>query len=276
VLLAGCAGPALSSIEQGIRGGSDDAGDPAVAALVLAGTDPYCTATLVAPHTLLTAGHCDLTDMTAAFGADASAPAQSIAVTDAVEHPMYTQEGAPYDFALMKLASDPTGVEPVTLNGSALGSADVGAPIRHVGFGVTDDTAKTGEGTKRTVTYPITEVDPLLVYSGATGEQTCDGDSGGPGFVGDALAAVVSDGPNCDLDQPGYDDRVDAVEDWIIAQTSSWDSSPKFDNRSDDSGCAGAISPWPLALLYRRRRKRNAIHAAARRHHASRDHAAGS
>jgi hypothetical protein len=145
---------------------------------------------------------------------------------------MYTAEGAPYDFALMELASPPTGMAPVALDGAALGSADLGRTIRHVGYGVTDDSTSAGGGTRRTVSYTINRIDGMLVYSGAQGEQTCTGDSGGPGLVtsdaGEVIATVTSDGPDCQLSQDGWDDRVDLVQDWITATVSTWDTPPTF------------------------------------------------
>jgi Trypsin len=242
VVSTACACPTLGADESAIRGGTTDQSDPAVGALSILGLDSYCTASLIAPHTVLTAGHCNFAGMEVDFGTDASSPTQSIDVAAVKVHPMYTAEGKPYDFALMKLASDPVGLTPIVLNGTPITTANVGQMVRHVGYGVTDDTTGDGGGTKRTVSYPLNTVDPVLIYSGAQGEQTCDGDSGGPGFmvVGDQtaerLVGVVSDGPNCDLSQDGWDDRVDAVEDWIVATVSAWDAPPTFDNGSGGSG----------------------------------------
>ena len=221
--------PALGTTESAIRGGTTDDGDPAVAALSVLGVYSYCSATLIAPHTLLTAGHCNIDGAEAEFGTNADSPTQSIDVSSVVVHPMYSGEGNPYDFAVMKLASDPTGIAPVILNGIALGSANVGQAIRHVGFGVTDDTTGDGGGTRRTVTYPLNTIDAILIYSGAPNEQTCTGDSGGPGFMTlegatEVEVGVVSDGPNCDLSEDGWDDRVDVVQDWITTTVSGWDA----------------------------------------------------
>jgi Trypsin len=237
--------PALGTTESAIRGGSADTGDPAVVALSVLGLYSYCSATLIAPHTLLTAGHCQIDGAEAEFGANADSPTQSIDVGSVVVHPMYGGEGKPYDFALMKLASDPTGIAPVVLNGIALGNANIGQPIRHVGFGVTDDTTDDGGGTRRTVTYPLNTIDAVLIYSGAPNEQTCTGDSGGPGFMTldgatEVEVGVVSDGPNCDLSEDGWDDRVDVVEDWIVSTTSAWDAPPTF-----DAGSGSAITTPP-------------------------------
>ncbi|MFT3694034.1 MAG: trypsin-like serine protease [Kofleriaceae bacterium] len=223
--LAACT-PALGASEQAIRGGATDDGDPAVVALSIGGAYTYCTASLIAPHTLLTAGHCSATIVTAEFGTDASAPTASLDVIDSVTHPMYTGEGQPYDFALMRLGSA-SDVTPLEINREPL--TELGMPIRHVGFGVTDDTTMDGGGTKRTVTYPLNTIDDVLIYSGAPDQQTCSGDSGAPGFMTiggrEVLVGVVSDGPNCDLPQDGWDDRVDVVTDWIDQTSSAWEPS---------------------------------------------------
>lgn len=234
--LAGCTAPGLSTTESEIRGGSVDDADPAVAALSVLGLYAYCTATLISHHTVLTAGHCSLDGLDvieADFGTRSDAPAQAIEVDAVKRHPMYTAEGKPYDLALMKLASDPAGIAPVTLNGSPLAPGDMGRMLRHVGFGVTDDATGAGGGVKRTVSYALHRVDGMLIYSGAAGQQTCDGDSGGPALMttgsgSELVVGVVSDGPDCELSQDGWDDRVDLVKDWIVQTVSAWDAPPSF------------------------------------------------
>jgi hypothetical protein len=241
-LLSACTSPNLATSEYEIRGGVTDEADPAVAALSIAGLYQYCTATLIAPHTLLTAGHCDLVGAEAEFGTQADSPSQSIGVADVKVHPMSTGEGKPYDVAVMKLESDPVGIAPVRLNDTPLTSDDVGRDVRHVGFGVTDDSTSEGGGTKRTVTYSLNRVDPVLIYSGGSGKQTCTGDSGGPAFmkVGtqstETVVGIVSDGPDCNLSQDGWDNRVDVVKDWIVETVSAWDAPPSFGSDGDDTG----------------------------------------
>ncbi|HEX3758649.1 MAG TPA: S1 family peptidase [Kofleriaceae bacterium] len=231
--LAGCAVPELSTAESEIRGGSVDDGDPAVAALNILGLYAYCTATLISNHTVLTAGHCNFDAIEADFGTQSDAPAQSIDIVAVKVHPMYTDEGKPYDLALMKLAKDPVGITPVALNDAPIADGAVGQTLRHVGFGVTDDGTGDGGGTKRTVSYPLNRIDAILMYSGATGKQTCTGDSGGPALMmndqgSELLVGVVSDGPDCQLSMDGWDDRVDLVKDWIVQTVSAWDAPPSF------------------------------------------------
>jgi uncharacterized protein (TIGR03382 family) len=299
--LAGCAAPGLSTSESGIRGGSVDDADPAVAALSVLGLYAYCTATLISQHTVLTAGHCNLDGLDAIeadFGTRSDAPAQSIDVVAVKLHPMYTAEGKPFDLAVMKLAADPAGIAPVALNAAPLGDADVGRMLRHVGFGVTDDGTGAGGGTKRTVSYALHRIDAMLIYSGDAGKQTCDGDSGGPALMptgqgGELLVGVASDGPDCQLSQDGWDDRVDLVKDWIVQTVSAWDAPPTFgevgsgaagsgtggsgSGGSSDpgggpghdqtrAGCSaahgGGTGPWPLGLVAWLARRRPRRHAA--------------
>lgn len=179
-----------------------------------------------------------------------------------VKHPRYTAEGAPYDFALLELAEPVTDVAPLPLEAAPLGQADVGRAIRHVGFGVNDEAAGSGSGTKRQASYPITEVDPLIVWSVGPGEQTCNGDSGGPGFIardgGELLAAVVSDGPNCH--DAGWDGRVDVVTEWIAATEATWEAdsgapaaSGGTSGSADGGGCGsapGSSAFNPVAILF--------------------------
>jgi hypothetical protein len=110
------------------------------------------------------------------------------------------------------------------------------------------------------VSYPLHRIDAVLVYSGAAGEQTCTGDSGGPGLMAlpdqaEAVVSVVSDGPDCQLSQDGWDDRVDLITDWIVQTVSAWDAPPIFvaaatgaSGSGNDSGTA------PRARRGRRRR----------------------
>jgi hypothetical protein len=253
--MTGCAEPpTLGSAASEIRGGTSDDGDPAVGAISVLGLYSYCTATLIAPHTVLTAGHCNLDGMEVDFGADSDSPTQAIDVTDVKVHPMYTGEGKPFDVAVMKLKSDAQGITPLVLNATPVTADQVGQMIRHVGFGVTDDATDDGGGIKRTVSYPISKLDGMLLYSGAPGEQTCTGDSGGPGLMalpgqtGEAIVGVVSDGPDCQLSQDGWDDRVDAVIDWVMSTVSAWDAPPTVvggDGSGGSSGSGGTISQAP-------------------------------
>jgi hypothetical protein len=212
-------------------------------------------------------GHCNFTSITARFGANAATPDRKLAVLTTVVHPKYTAEGAPYDFALLELESPVTDIAPLTLRTTPLGDADVGkTTIRHVGFGVSNEDAGTGVGRKRTVSYPVTKVTDVLVYSGAPGKQTCDNDSGAPGLIRDPdgverIAGVVSDGPSCHED--GWDGRADLADlaSFVASTRSAWetpqdDAGSSSDDGSKSGGCAlarakarSSVSSWQLAAF---------------------------
>lgn len=259
LLLAACGvEPAAGSAAraQPIVGGVDDADDPAVVSVTVGGF-PACTGTLVSSTAVLTAGHCAnvlgaQATTEVRFGSVAASSTRRVVVAEQRTHPQYIAEGKPYDFAMLRLTRPVTDVTPVPLGTQALSDADVGAPIRHVGFGVSDEAAGSGRGTKRQVTFPITRVEPLVVWSVGQGAQTCSGDSGGPGLLArggeEQVVAVVSDGPDCS--DAGWDGRVDAVADWICATAVEWAPDAGLAPARPKTGCAsGPGSPELLGVL---------------------------
>ncbi|MDB5218175.1 MAG: Alkaline serine protease [Myxococcaceae bacterium] len=232
----------VGEASSAIVGGEDDGADPAVVAIVSESLNiTLCSGALIGPRTVLTAGHCNFTNVSVRFGADAQIPDRSVAVTTTLVHPSYSAQGAPFDFALLELDTPVTDIAPLTLRTTPLGQSDVGTTIiRHVGFGVSNEATKSGAGHKRTVSYPMTRITDVLVYSGAPGKQTCDNDSGAPGLVRDPdgierIAGVVSDGPSCHED--GWDGRADlgALRSFVADTRASWDSAVS----NADSGTSG-------------------------------------
>jgi hypothetical protein len=237
--LGGCGGAAGddAAASQDIVGGTEDNGDPAVVAINIESTGfTVCTGTLIADDVVLTAGHCPETGIWVRRGANVHSLGwfDHLGVKATAKHPQYTAEGKPYDLALLRLDDRVSDITPARLSDVALGSADIGANIRHVGYGTTGDDWHYVEeigtgGIKREVAYPITKVDDFFVYSGAPGKQTCVFDSGGPAFRKNAtdgtesLIAVVSAGDDCHSD--GWDTRIDRpdVRAWIDATLASWD-----------------------------------------------------
>ena len=216
MVLSACGGgatqaPARGALRSPIIGGAVDDGDLAVVALEV-DTLTTCSGALIGPSTVLTAGHCLLNDdalpFYAAFGTKA-ATSRRIRIHRGVSHPLFNGPANPYDFALLELAEAATFVEPLKLNTTPLTEADLGKSIRHIGFGVSDEAAGEGRGTKREVRYSVNRIDPSRLWSGAPGKQTCSADSGAPGMMvlgedpGERIAGVVSDGVNCQVD--GWD-----------------------------------------------------------------------
>jgi len=255
LLLAACGEAPVWSRTDAIVGGVDDADDPAVVSVTVAGF-PACSGTLVSPTAVLTAGHCanllgSLASTEVRFGRDAVKSTKRVVVGEQRTHPGYTAEGAPWDFAMLQLTKPVTDVAPLPLGTQALTDGDVGAPIRHVGYGISDERARTGGGFKRQVTFPITRVEPLVVWSVGPGEQTCDGDSGGPGLLSrsgqEQLIAVVSNGPDCA--DAGWDGRVDVVADWVNSTASEWARDAGPASHPPKTGCSTGLPGFEAMSL---------------------------
>lgn len=244
---------ALIPLVLAIVGGGIDPGDPAVV-VITAEALPVCTGTLIAPNTVLTAGHCvkplgDTVTYYAGFGPDTGHLQKRVKLARQLMHPSYAGEGKPYDIGLLELATPVDDIAPVALRQTTLSDDDVGVELRHVGFGIDDETAHTGWGTRRDVRYPLNRIDDELIWSGAPGKQTCDGDSGGPALIGDELVAVVSDGPNCHED--GVDARVDTQLTWIreTMQTFAPEAAPSTEAPSTGCSSVAGAPEFGFVLL---------------------------
>lgn len=276
----------VGTSRQAIIGGVYDPGDPAVVAFAFESKSypgryyAFCTGTLIAPQTVLTAGHCAHPKQPAdggvdpyryvvlftpvAAGTDPStgnvfdcvAPeCTAVDVVDQVVHPQFTEIGdINHDLTLLRLAQPVLDPEWIALSDTALDSTFVGRPVRHVGFGETTSGDDNSAGVKEQATLTISDVKPDRIGELGRSPQTCNGDSGGPAFLisgtskVERLAGVVSYGDvNCAL--YGYDTRVDAYADWITS-TAAWEPSPTCasDGYCVPTGC-GTPDPDCRAFL---------------------------
>jgi V8-like Glu-specific endopeptidase len=243
VCLAACSGSSASvddgTTEDAIIGGHTDSSDAAVVELVEAigssGDEYTCTATFISTKVLLTAAHCVVEEnhpkvipnnatfrIMNAVSRSAAKKSDWIAVRRANIHPHPHYDGeAAHDVAIIVLDS-PVAVTPVAIRRTPITSALAGSSVRLVGFG--QATRKSGphdgSDTRRTVRTTLRALDGNLVRIGKTGQQACDGDSGGPAFLNaDGVDTLIAtdDLAATDVDCAGGDlyQRVDLHLDFI-------------------------------------------------------------
>lgn len=239
-----------------------------------------CTGTLVAPDAVLTAAHCltdvdgyNLTDVRVYSGAVWSQSAPERQASDWLIHPDYfvSNDGLTIvaDLGVVYL-DEPYAMQGYPLNADPVTAADVGTPLRYVGWGSSSDSANDQGYTKRVAEIPISglEGEFVLAYDGENGSATCGGDSGAPAFelqggVATSIVAVHSfgrddDGTICAGSTSG-DTRVDLYLDWIVANTGALtdaedpsDTGDRPSSKDDDEqggGCGLVSSSGVAACL---------------------------
>ncbi|MBN2360068.1 MAG: trypsin-like serine protease [Deltaproteobacteria bacterium] len=212
-----------------------------------------CTATLIAPDVLLTAGHCtenpftgvtsqyrlyfSLTRNVASFGQSTlDLPDNTKQVSAVAPHPEFTMSafnnftgglGDFKDIALMILEQAITGVEPsVLMEVDDASAIAVGASVEIVGYGQTDADDQMTFGVKNEAPSVINEVGSSEMQIGdvAPTPQKCHGDSGGPTFMEvdddkipmQRVVGVTSHAyDSTDCHRGGVDTRVDPYRAWI-------------------------------------------------------------
>lgn len=214
--LAACASPVERAATQPITNGTADIGDPAVVGLVDQDGQLGCTASILGPHTAITAAHCIGTParkLRAFFGADAAEGGTYIAISDARLHPLFDPTG--HDIAMLTLREE----APVTPLALEANPAVAGTSIRLVGYGITGGGRSDG-GTRREGTARIESVEAQEFTSVPDPSLSCSGDSGGPALLeAGTIVGVVSRGDAMCTDHAIYarvdTARADFIEPYI-------------------------------------------------------------
>lgn len=205
--LSACASPPTTERAlQPVTNGAVDAGDPAVIALVDMEDTVGCTASVIGPHTAITAGHClagrDPRTLRAMFGSSL-ADGVFVAISDARVHPAFDTASFAHDVAMLTLREE-SPVPPLALDDRTIDASLVDVTFTVVGFGTTAAASGDG-GEKRTGTARISDVQADELTAAPDPSQPCRGDSGGPALLApDAVAAVVSRGDTACSDHAIY------------------------------------------------------------------------
>jgi trypsin len=254
--LAGtCAALALSASPSTAVVGGSNAGPnefPSVTEVIIA-KGFLCTGTLIAPDTILTAGHCSSITGGAGVASPAAYPPQlidvyigsnkpgqgeNVPVSRVTAHPNYLLSDG-YDISILKLSRNSTKA-PTPVSGAAEESLWAPSTLETiVGFGTTEeggDLPDTLQKAQVPVTtdaycanaYPSSFEADTQICAGYPqgGVDTCQGDSGGPMFGRNAAGALrvvgaTSYGEGCARPgKPGVYARVgdDTLREWIRQQ----------------------------------------------------------
>lgn len=254
LLCLSCSSPEVHARHDEVLGGTADPSTTTVFLLDLRfdnGSSAICSAVLVSPKVLLTAAHCvdpvfhSATVLTARATNKADTVmlmmSDMIDVTTTALHPRWNPSvtQSDYDLAMVLLARAPAGLTAEPLNRTA---PTVGQSVRQLGYGRTSAGDAASSGTRRTVTTPIASVTATHFTFGTAGTiGICAGDSGGPSFLGPAVAGIHS---NADAScGRGTDIRVDTNLGFIEGFINTNDPASCGADGRCAPGCGATVDP---------------------------------
>jgi secreted trypsin-like serine protease len=180
---------------------------------------PVCSATLVAPKVVLTAGHCTTqlsadgaTNVRVVFDSTFVPEAPGAAAAEWHTDPKFDMARKDtHDLGVVVLAQRLRGVEPARLPAAGALESSAPASVTAVGYGYYGrepggkKAAFLFDGARRFVSSPVAKVKQFELKVDTTEGGPCFGDSGGPMLAGATLVAVTSWGDRrCERKGLGY------------------------------------------------------------------------
>jgi hypothetical protein len=199
-LVVSATGVLAASASAITNGGLDGNLHPYAGAVVVDGR-PACSAVLVSPTVVVTAGHCVAGEATVAVGFDSTLDPSSPALVTGTPH-VDTTPGS--DLAVVVL-DNVTTVPPASLP-TALSLEGVRSVVV-VGYGYHDVKPELAfDGLRRFASLDVKNLDGSIVELRERKDgSVCFGDSGGPQLVGDTVVAItLGGGKHCKGASTGY------------------------------------------------------------------------
>jgi hypothetical protein len=205
-----------------------------------------CSATVIGPRTILTAGHCATDGATGTFTISGH---QYSALMS--RNPLYPQTND--DLALGLTSEDIQGVQPASIGGTA----SVGLTVTILGYGCTAVGGGPIDGILRMGNSVITTLqDYYMITNEAGGAALCYGDSGGPAIViSNGVHEVLGINSEGNIQDTNYDTRTDLADSQTFFQnfasknnTTICGVNATCSNQPNPPSCSLTASPTSIAI----------------------------